>query len=160
VLFEALEESRPELDRWLNWPSTLTTIADVEQFCVMSRAKWDQRTELWYGIFLGTEGLMLGATGLHTINWEWRSFEVGYWLRTSEVGYGYAQEAVDALVRTAFRDLHARRVELHCDPANERSRHVAERLGFVLERRLRKATRTPAGLPRDTLVYALVDDDM
>ncbi len=159
-LFAAIEESRRELDCWLNWPATLKTVADVEQLCVRSRTKWDQRTELRYGIFLGANDRIVGATGLHDINWEWRSFEVGYWLRTSAVGCGYAQEAVDALVRMAFRNLHARRVALHCDPDNERSRQVAERLGFVLEGRLRKETRTPAGLPRDTLVYALIDDDV
>lgn len=101
----------------------------------------------------------VGATGLHDLDWEWRAFQIGYWLRTSAVGHGYAQEAVEAVVPMAFSELRAQRLELRCDPRNDRSRQVAERVGFVLDGRLRKATRTPAGYPRDTLVYSLIDDD-
>lgn len=91
--------------------------------------------------------------GLHDLDWDWRVFEIAYWLRTSAVGCGHAGEAV---VHMVFRDLCARRLEIRCDPHNECcecSRHVAERLGFVLEGRLRKATRAPSGRPRDSLVF-------
>lgn len=159
ALFSALDESRRDLESWLNWPATLKNVADVAEFCAMSRAQWDLRTTLWYGIFLLENDSVLGATGLHDLDFEWRSFEIGYWLRTSAVGCGYAHEAVGAVVRMAFGDLRARRVEIRCDPHNARSRQVAERLGFVLEGRLRKATRTPSGLPRDTLVFSVIDDD-
>jgi ribosomal-protein-serine acetyltransferase len=159
ALFSAIDESRRTLESWLNWPAELQSVADVEDFCAMSRTKWEQRTQLWYGVLLHENDRMLGATGLHDLDWDCRAFQIGYWLRTSAVGHGYAQEAVEALVRMAFRDLRAQRLEIRCDPHNERSRQVAERGGFVLEGRLRKATRTPAGRPRDTLVFSRIDDD-
>ena len=63
------------------------------------------------------------------------------------------------LTRLAFEDLEARRVEISCDPRNDRSRRVAERLGFVLEGRLRSIMLDTAGQPRDQLVFSLIPDD-
>lgn len=159
AIFSAINESRHDLEAWLDWPANVTSVANVEDFCVRSSAEWLLRTELRYGIFSRENDNPLGATGLHQLDWKLRTFEIGYWLRTSATGQGYAREAVETVVSMAFSDLHARRVEIRCDPQNERSRRVAERLGFVLEGRLRKVTHTPTGHPRDTLVFSLIDDD-
>jgi RimJ/RimL family protein N-acetyltransferase len=58
-----------------------------------------------------------------------------------------------------FEELSGVRLELRCDARNDRSRHVAERLGFALEGRLRNEARDPSGQLRDTLVYALIPED-
>ncbi len=112
-----------------------------------------------FGIFSLKSGSILGATGLHEPDWALRSFEIGYWLRASVVGHGYAGEAVKGLCRMAFKDLDARRIEIRCDPRNDRSRRVAESLGCIYEGRLRKVTLDPLGHPRDSLVFSLIDDD-
>jgi len=65
-------------------------------------------------------------------------------------------EAVDA---AAVAEFNANRISIHCDPRNERSKRVAERLGYQLEGRLRNKARTPDGGLRDTLVYSLVPGD-
>ena len=85
--------------------------------------------------------------------------EGGYWLRADATGHGYATEAIAALAELAFGRLGARRVELRCDARNEPSRRVAERVGFVLEGRLRSAFLDPGGQPADELVFALIPDD-
>jgi ribosomal-protein-serine acetyltransferase len=51
--------------------------------------------------------------------------------------------------------LQARRVEVRMDDTNERSWRVAQRAGFALEGVLRNDSLSPAGVARDTRVYAL-----
>src|SRR5262249_19552376 len=55
-----------------------------------------------------------------------------------------------------FDTLSANRVEIGVQEANERSRRVAERLGFVLEGRLRRRALDAAGRPVDRLVFSLI----
>jgi RimJ/RimL family protein N-acetyltransferase len=59
----------------------------------------------------------------------------------------------------AFETLQAQRVAIACEPRNERSRQVAERLGFVREGYLRNMHCGPDGTPCDLLIFALVPDD-
>ena len=63
------------------------------------------------------------------------------------------------LVRLAFDQLHAERVEIRCDARNPRSAAVPRRLGFVHEATLRRARRTVDNELADTLVFALTRAD-
>ena len=45
-------------------------------------------------------------------------------------GHGFASEAAAALTAEAFRLAHVEHVEIRCDPANEPSMRVPERLGY------------------------------
>jgi len=104
----------------------------------------------------GSEGELVGGTGLHRIDWTLRRCEIGYWRKTGCAGRGYVTEAVRAMARLAFDHLDARRVEIRMDDANVRSWQVAERAGFTLEALMRFDGVTPAGEPRSTRVYARV----
>jgi len=48
-----------------------------------------------------------------------------------------------------------RRVQLHCDDTNVRSRRVAERCGFVLEEHLPEDKRNADGTTSGTMCFAL-----
>ena len=104
----------------------------------------------------GSEGELVGGTGLHRIDWTLRKFEIGYWRKSGCAGRGFVTEAVRALSRMAFDALAARRVEIRMDDRNAASWRVAERAGFTLEALLRFDSATPAGEPRSTRVYARV----
>jgi RimJ/RimL family protein N-acetyltransferase len=159
AVFAAIDESRDTLRPWMDWVDHHQTVEDTRDFCVRCAAGWLGRTKLDVGIFDAADGRFLGATGLVNFDWSLRSFEVGYWLRASAWGRGYAGEAVQLLARLVFEELSGVRLELRCDARNDRSRHVAERLGFALEGRLRNEARDPSGRLRDTLVYALIPED-
>jgi RimJ/RimL family protein N-acetyltransferase len=158
ALFEAVEESRGRLRLWLDWVDEFRTPEHARYYVSGAAHDWARRHDLFFGLF-DAGGSYLGNAGLHNIDWSLRSFEIGYWLREGAVGHGYAQEAVRRLTRFAFEELAANRVEIRCDPRNERSRRVAERLGFVFEGCLRNSRQDPQGRPRDTAVYALVPED-
>ena len=124
-----------------------------------SRAAFLLREDLTWLMFERTpegEGLFVGGTGLHRIDWAVRRFEIGYWVRTGFEGQGLVAEAVRALTRLAFDRLGAARVEIRMDSTNLASRRVAERCGYTLEGVLRQDSLTPAGARRDTCVYARV----
>ncbi len=155
----AIDESFGELAPWLPWAATRQPPEVTEAFLRKAAADYVARTDLTMLMLRREDGGFVGGTGLTRIEWSVPRMEIGYWCRTSMVGRGYVTEAARALGRFAFDVLGARRVEIHCDPSNARSRRVAERGGFVLEGILRKHALTPSGAVRDTCVYALVDDE-
>jgi ribosomal-protein-serine acetyltransferase len=87
-----------------------------------------------------------------------RSGEIGYWIDGSYEGRGLVSKAVAAVLDQAFGPLGLDRVVLHTDPANERSRALAGRLGFTEEGLLRRALAFP-GERRDRAVYGLLADE-
>jgi ribosomal-protein-serine acetyltransferase len=164
ALFDAIRESMDRLRPWLPWTHLHPCVDATRQYIAGCVGKWATRADLVLSIWDHAETRLLGATGLHppgggTIDWALRSFEIGYWLRTSEEGRGRVAEAVRFLTRWAFEDLDAARVIIRCDPRNERSWRVAERAGYRLEGTARSVVRSGAGEVQDLRVYALVAAD-
>ena len=158
-VFAAVDESRAHLGAWMAWVDDHVSVDNSRDWCTRCAANWLLRTELTVGVFAAASGRYLGCVSLHDPDWDLRAFGIGYWLRASAIGQGYATEAVRMLVDLAVGSLAARRVELRCDARNEPSRRVAERVGFVLEGQLRNAVLAPDGQPADVLVFALIPDD-
>ena len=159
AIFEAVEESRERIAPWLPWVAKTQTPSDSEGAARRGASRWMLREDLMVGIWDCDTGRYLGGSGLHRIDWTVPAFEIGYWLRTSAWGQGYAAEAVQVLCRFAFESLEANRVEIRCDAKNVRSKAVPERLEFVREALLRNNCRDGAGNLRDTLVFALTPDE-
>jgi RimJ/RimL family protein N-acetyltransferase len=153
-IYEAVDEDRAHLRPWLPWVDHHQSIDDSEAFARRAAGMWLTREDLIVAI-RDLDGRLLGGSGLHRIDWERRAFEIGYWIRKSATGKGHVTEAVQLLTAVCFDRLDASRVEIRCDPRNERSSAVPERLGFVREAHFRSQSRAPDGTLRDTLVYAL-----
>ncbi len=158
-IFAAIDESRDHLRPWVTWVDNNRTVDDVRDYCIRSQASWLIRTELALGIFDAVSGQYLGGTGLHDPDWELRAFEIGYWLRVTAIGHGYATESTRLLADFALSCLQARRVALRCDARNDASRRVAERAGFLLESRLRNTSVSADGSVSDELVFAVAPEN-
>lgn len=157
ILHEALVESLAELRRFLwflPWIAEEQTPEQAEIRCRKSEANFLARTDLAFLAFEKTSGNLVGSVGLHRTDWTVPKSEVGYWVRRSAAGKGYATEGVQAVVACAFDKLGARRVELVTDEENVASRKVAERCGFELEGVLRSVQRGQDGSLRSTCIYA------
>jgi len=163
ALNAAICESLPDFQPWLSWADERPSVEDSEALVRKWQALFQLRQELRYQFFLktaqGQAGRLIGACSLHHIDWPLRSFEIGYWLRSSAQGQGYMSEAVQALSDMAFESLRARRLEIRVDVRNVASRAVAERCGFVLEGVLRQSGLDVQGLPKDMCVYARLPSD-
>jgi RimJ/RimL family protein N-acetyltransferase len=158
-LWQAIDESRQHLGAYMPWVTSYHTPDDALGNVRRFHARWLLRENLVVGIFEPGTSRLLGGSGLHRIDWGIRRFEIGYWLRQSAVGRGFVSEAVQLLTRFAFDKLQANRVEIRMDVANERSRAVPERLGFVYEGCLRRSMPDVNGEARDIDMFALVRDD-
>lgn len=155
----AVEESRKELSvifDWLTHPNW--TIEERQASIVRGQSEWLLRTELSYGIRDVKTDLYLGDIGFSSPDWKVRRFEIGYWLRTSAVGKGYATEAASLLCDLAFHLFQARRVFIRCDAENGRSAAIPRRLGFELEGILRNERLLPDGTPSDVMVFGMTPD--
>ena len=159
AIIEAIDESRAELTAWMAWAPAMRTVGDARRFVRHSEDARVAGDDFGLGIFLRKSGRYLGGTGFHRPNWAVPSIEIGYWMRTSAVGKGYVREAVKGLTRVGFGQLGLKRMAITCASTNDRSRRVAEAVGYQLEGRLRNADRMPNGELRDTLVFSLIDSD-
>ncbi len=129
----AVLESFDVLHRWMPWAKQRPSVEESEATVRSFHAEFIAREDLPLLIFARDGGELVGGTGLHRIEWNVPRFEIGYWIRRSCEGRGYATEAVHTLTEFALGRLGAARVEIRCSHRNERSQRVAERCGFTLE---------------------------
>ncbi len=157
TLVESIDALREHL--WfLPWVAEEQTLQSAEVRCRKAEENFRLRSDLPYLAFEKASGRLVGSVGLHRTDWVLPKTEVGYWVRSSEVGKGYASEAVTALADWAIAVLGAKRVELVIDERNLASRAVAERCGFRLEGVMHNAMQAPDGGLRNSCIYARLPD--
>lgn len=157
VVYDAIVASINELKPWMPFAHMDQSQQDLEVNIRQAYIKFIKRKDLRLHVFLKDTGEFIASSGLHRINWDIPKFEIGYWIDTRYSGKGYITEAVKGIVDFAFNELKARRLEIRCDPLNEKSRRVPERLGFTLEGILRNDSLSADGKElRDTCVFALI----
>lgn len=93
------------------------------------------------------------------INEAHKSLEIGTFIVRDFQGTEVNPEAKYLLLKHAFEDLGAIRVQFTVDARNERSQRAMEKLGAVREGVLRKAAILPDGHRRDSVVYSILDDE-
>ena len=104
-------------------------------------------------------GRIVGSIGLFHADWEVRSTEIGYGVRSDERGKGYATEALGAVASWALTDGGIQRAWLTANTDNVASVRVAEKAGFHREGTLRRAGLEDDGL-HDLAVFSLLDDEL
>ncbi|MEJ2764800.1 GNAT family N-acetyltransferase [Photobacterium sp. MCCC 1A19761] len=151
---EAVCAHRDTLSAFLPWVPHHQTIEQATQAMREAIDNFEhQRGELRFFVIRKSDSRLLGAVGLILKDPAVPLCEIGYWLRSDEVGKGYVTEAVARVEQYALEHLNAERLEIIAAATNLRSRAVAERSGYRLEARLEKARRLPAGSLDDTVIY-------
>lgn len=155
---EAKRETRDDLLRWMPWATADDMGAEATE-AVMRKASADfiMRTNLMMVAFERGSGLPVVFSGLHRMDWHARIFEIGYWVRKSAQGKGYATETANALTRFAFNALAARKVLITHAEGNAASAAVIHRLGYPLEVVERYGSTLPDGTVVDQHRYARFD---
>ena len=133
-MFEAVDASRSALLPWMPWAEKehRSPDASLETIRLFER-QYEDRTGFTVGIFDRGDGRLLGGTGLHRLESEGRSAEVGYWVRADARRQGICTEAMRAWVTHAVQAWAFRRVFLYCAAVNVPSVAVARSLGFRQE---------------------------
>lgn len=103
---------------------------------------------------------VVGGTMYLDIRRRDRGLEIGStWIATPWQRTGINTEAKYLLLRQAFEDLGAVRVQLKTDQRNLKSQAAIERLGAVREGILRKHMMVRDDFIRDTVMYSITDDE-
>ena len=134
VISEAVRETWKDLHTWEDWAVNIEEQATPEYWELRTRkaaAQFILRESLEFRSYCRTTGKFIGITDICYPNWQVRSFVIGYWIRESEQGKGYASEASNALLRYAFGALSAGYVGLGHAEGNTASERVIARLGFT-----------------------------
>jgi len=153
ALFRLIDGDRERLGRWLPWVEETRSERDSVRFIADATEERRRRRSLVLGIFVA--GALDGTIGLHYVEWFDRTAELGYWITAPEEGRGHVTRAARLVLAFAFGPAGLNRIVLRCAVGNERSRAVAERLGFSREGLLREAHRV-GGVFLDQHLYAML----
>ncbi len=134
-LFSLVDCSREHLRPWMPWEKHTTSVNDSLQYLKKAIDDWNEQTIFDYSVFEISSGKMIGSFGLHTIQWNRKSCELGYWLGAQFQGQGFASESVK-LGEDIALEIGLHRVVIACDRLNQRSQQVARRNGYRLEAKL------------------------
>lgn len=153
-LREAALSSLATVGRWMSWCHPAFSDAEAADWYRTCRKNWDGGTEYEFTIF-ALSGEYIGAVGLNQMNVQHNFANLGYWVRESQQGHGYATDAAKLLANFGFQILHLNRIEIVVAEENMPSRRVAEKCGAALEGVLRNRLSIKGGLYRAAM-YSLV----
>jgi N-acetyltransferase len=152
-------DAAAEVFRWLSVGEPVS-LADARDHITAALAARARGGRLPYAQVDVTTGEFAGSTSLYEINPGLRTLAIGYtWLGKRWWRTGHNVESKLLLMRYAFETLGAVRVVWHTDIYNIRSQAAIERLGAAKEGVLRKHRLRRDGSWRDTVQYAMTDDD-
>jgi RimJ/RimL family protein N-acetyltransferase len=101
----------------------------------------------------------IGSCGYHEVEWRHRVGTVGILIGARDYwGKGYGTDAMQTLVAWGFYTLNLNRVQLHVYSDNERAIRSYQKVGFLIEGRLRQANYYN-GAYRDTIVMGVLRED-
>jgi RimJ/RimL family protein N-acetyltransferase len=168
--FVRLEPVRPsqadqlyEAGRNLEWAwmlGPLRTKEAVDQR-IDEGLRLEERDEAYaFAVFIKQEGRVVGSTAYLAINAKRKRAEIGStWYSPSMWGTAVNPECKFLLLKHAFEDWAAVRVELGTDSNNVHSQHAILKLGTKLEGRLRNYRIRPDGTVGDTMLYSIIDKE-
>ena len=148
--------SDPEWGRYLvNIPQPFT-FKEAEEFVerFSNLASWHKVP--MFAIALN--GKVIGEIYLNDLDTKNKRAELGYSLSRSCWGKGLTPEAAHAVIKWAFQTYDLNKIYSTCDPRNERSLRVLEKLGLKQEGLLRSHINWQ-GEVRDVAYYGILRDE-
>jgi len=138
-----------------DWVSTRGTVPGFRAYITRSRTP----ATACRLIHRRADGALVGAINLTGIvRGMFQSGCLGYYIGASYAGQGYMTEALQLMLRTAFRGLRLHRVEANIQPGNRASIALVERAGFRREGYSQRYLKI-AGRWRDHERWALLAED-
>lgn len=113
-----------------------------------------------FAVFYKAEKRVVGSTSYFGIVREHKRAEIGYtWYDQSLWGSVVNPESKYLLLRHAFEDWHANRIQITTDIKNIHSQRAIRKLGAVYEGTLRSHAIRADGSLRDTMMYSITSQD-
>jgi RimJ/RimL family protein N-acetyltransferase len=153
ALYGAARESVSDVYKWLPWCHPEYKIEEAREWLASQVQKQQEKIEFEFAI-LDIDGTFLGGCGLNQINWDKKTANLGYWVRSSAMGQGVAVKAFELLSTWGFEYTDLIRFEIKCAVENVRSQRVAEKAGAISEG-IRPSCLEIHGKKHDAVIYAL-----
>ncbi len=150
-VFRIVDSERAYLGRWLPWVVHTRTVIPLKQF-IRESIQLHQEGER-FTWFIWYEEQIVGSLSINAIDKDHRSAEIGYWLSQYYQGRGIMTRSVAAVLDFGFNHLALNRVVIRTPADNQRSRAVAERLGFQFEGIMRQSLKLADGF-HDLALYS------
>jgi RimJ/RimL family protein N-acetyltransferase len=157
AVFRAIDESRVEVSRWMDWCKPTYSLRDAEEWILSALHGSEDGSCFQFGIFDGRR--FLGSCGLSHVDAAAGVANLGYWVRTRATGHGVAPEAASRVIAWGFAQTDLERIEILAAVGNRRSQRVAEKLGAVREGVLR-CRLSVFGRRHDAVLYSVVRSDV
>ncbi|WFC98828.1 hypothetical protein MYAM1_001561 [Malassezia yamatoensis] len=131
----------------------------LEEFKTQMNSFRTSETDQIFVVISNDTQTVLGSLALINIRCEHRVAEIGYVLFGHQMQRTKAgTEALYLLLRTAFDQLHYRRIEWKCNNQHEKSKRAAQRYGFVPEG-VHRQHFIIRGHNRDTAWFSILDKE-
>jgi RimJ/RimL family protein N-acetyltransferase len=152
--------ARPEVFRYLIIPP-FASMADAEQYVADALAAQATGAEVAFATVRRSDGVVVGTTRFLDIRRPHRGLEIGWtWITPAAQRSAINTEAKYLMLRQAFEQWGALRVQLKTDANNAKSRAAIQRLGASFEGILRKQLLRPHdGYQRDTAMFSLIEPE-
>lgn len=150
-------KTEPETFQYtLEWPQD----SSLEAFDAWVRYSLTLPASLPWTLFVKETGEAVGMTGYLEIRPQHRGLEIGRtWIARSQQGTRVNPESKYLLLRHAFEDLDAARVQFKTDLNNLHSQRAIEKLGATREGVLRRYQIRSNGYVRDTVMYSILAEE-
>lgn len=155
--YEAAAESVDDIYPWMEWCHPGLARSETLEF--VSRQDYEPEGDWPMLIEDAVTGDFYGSAGFNFVHPIHRSANLGYWIRSSAAGRGYAARGSRLSAIVGLRDRQLSRMEVVVAVDNERSMRVAEKIGAFREGMARDRLFLH-GEARDAVVYSLTQSDL
>ena len=152
----AAMESLDTIGRWMPWCHPDRTEAEGIDWYRICEENWRDGVAYEFTAFTPS-GEFIGAGGLNQFNRVHHFANLGYWVRESRQGQGFASEIAELIAGFGFQALRLARIEIVVGEENLSSRRVAEKLGAAFEGIARRRI-LMRGASIDAAMYSMVPD--
>jgi ribosomal-protein-serine acetyltransferase len=157
MLFDAVCESITEVFPFLPWCHPDYKFEESRDWLSAVASNWKTEDTFSFGIFNADESEFYGGCGIGRID-EHPVVNLGYWLKSSATGQGFATEATIGLARFAMEEIGLQRIEIIMSVENSASKAVAEAAGALYEGRMRNRLQLH-GARHDAFMYSIIPED-
>lgn len=128
-VFEKVQGQKERLQTYLAWPRHIQSIDDQRDFSKRAEKQWREGKAYHFQIL--QDGHFAGAISIHSLDYQNRSFEFGYWMTEEFEGKGLLNRGLKLLISSMLeKGWNKPRIKTSKD--NIKSIRVAERLGMII----------------------------
>lgn len=156
VIFEAIDQNREFLKKWLPFIEETRQVEQTEEFLRSIVSQQGKKRDEVFSIWYNQE--FAGLIGFKDTDWINHKTELGYWLTEKMQGKGIVTACMQKLIKMGFNKWRMNRIQVKVACGNEKSAAIPKRLGFQFEG-IERAGEYHQGNYLDLEVYSIIKSE-